>query len=999
MPIKTCPNSGALQVRLSKEVRAECARSSFGLTLVIAASGPLRKQLQGVIAAGGPVLGVEVIALWRFARDVLSRCGVQEPEEGPLLELLALDFDPVAPLMGSPPTGFSAAVTDLLSAGLCSTNSIAVLKALEQVPAEQWQLGSRFVPALRAVLERSGYGGRAQDEVLRRAAVLVRADARALPHGCAPGNVHVVGFASATGLATDLLRALHERGATVWLEHLDSSALPLPLADSQRHVAAFATQFENVDAATGNAVAAKPELSFFSAPQLGAEADEVALRICALLKDHALALRPERIAVVMRDYDQRCAEVARALDELGIPFHGQQPRGCHTAKDRACIAVATLLEQGETDHPVLRASRAALSSNALQILTAEVRMTRVEWSAWLALAIAEWQQQTSTGSAGGAIVDAALESLGTAQQLLDALPPEFMCSTRTWRAWTAKQLRTQAAGTIGSKGYGVQLLNPARARGLHFEHMFLLGVEAGTWPRTLQPAVVFPAVARAAVRLAGLAALSGDDAFQEDAHLFVQLLHAAKHCTLTWRCADDEGREQAAAPWVVRLMDAPGASEPRRLRLVTRARHEQSLERFGALPPRAAVQLAGLRGDAVAHQRFTAEHFLGEEVAVCRARLRMMFDDPQSALSRDAGQSGADVGVQSLSPWHGLGLETRSSAAQSKLQEAGHAVASAEGTPKGISPTRLEALATCGWKAFLEKRIGLKPTQDAVEQATALGAMAFGLVVHKALELVLKDCKGGAPPAPEAQDWLPQVREALEHVAKEKSSAVMPAWMKSGAWHDGVEKRVVDAVKCALQVLRDCGVTEVWRTETQEHVTVAGVPITFNADALVRGGNGFVFVDWKTGKKLMELGSRPLHLDRGTKLQGAIYAQATVQGESVQGAYGIIHPDADLETGKRLQVVDNAKSGPVLENVISVLQAVMEIHLAPPRVATGKDADGENCRMCEFKRCCVIGDSNQRWLLQDAGDGNDAFAKWWQLTGKSGDSSDADDGSEGGVND
>ncbi len=956
MPVRYCPDSGSTQTRLLSEVRKTVDATPFGRVVVVTASGPLRQQLAGALVADGPLLGVSAISLWQFAREILASCGEREPTASSCFDLEVAANDPLAGSLAAPPSGFGAALRDLFSAGFSRATAKPVLRALEQVSATEWPLGARFLPALNTVFERVG-DGREADQKLRRAAALVRERDDAL----AGARVHIVGFAGATGLGAVFLRALLERGATLWLElpHSPVQAVPalelMPIAQARAHVLAFAQQLGEALPQESAGAPAESKLNFLEAPLLSAEADEIALRIHQLLSMQN-GPRPERVAVIMADYDTRAIEVARALSAVGVPFHGQAPHAVRTAADRACAAVATLLVHGPTEHPLLRLGSATLPEILRRTLLSDGSMTAVDFAAWLHDATAVWASDSATRAA-----EPRVKALADS---LEALPP---CehSVRTWRLYSAQTLRTtgvspSADGSFGTQGHGVQLLSPARARGLCFEHIFLLGAEARHWAQAARPSAVFPLVARAAAAAVGLPHLAQVDPVAESAHLFLQLVRAAPHCTLSWICSDDKGREEPPAPWVAALKAHAGGASMR-LSLHVQRRYESALQRFGALPAQAAVQLAGLREDKAMHTALMAAHVLPAEVAQVRARSRDAFDNPS---------------FEHPSPWHGVGL-------------------SIQKPEQPLSPSRLESMADCGWKAFLEKGLELKPCGDPVRAQLGLSALDFGLLAHKAIELLVQRHEAelhallqgtAALSEPTARSV---VSAAVDEIAVERTQDghAPGLWHTAPGFRAGVEARLRHVLGIAVDVLRHAQVTKVIGAEVEREVLVGGLKVKFKADLLVETATARLFIDWKTSAKPPTVGSpKKPHLEHGAALQAAIYSEYKGNGGNSVGCYAAISPDHELKLEKRFVKVSSEEYGATLNEVLGVLQGLMTAKLLPPRVVTPSDNQSAACEYCEFKRCCVIGDTRQRDVLKRLGASHpneSAYAAWWRLAGSS----------------
>src|SRR6185295_13636737 len=117
---------------------------------------------------------------------------------------------------------------------------------------------------------------------------------------------------------------------------------------------------------------------------------------------------------------------------------------------------------------------------------------------------------------------------------------------------------------LGGAGGGVQVLSVIEARGRTFERLFVLGLARDAFPRTVREDPLLPDTLRTV-----LGGRTGEGVlpdlplkargFDEERHLFAQLLSAAPEVTLSWPAADAEDRPLARSPLLDRL--APGAAE------------------------------------------------------------------------------------------------------------------------------------------------------------------------------------------------------------------------------------------------------------------------------------------------------------------------------------------------------------------------------------------------------------------------------------------------------
>jgi CRISPR/Cas system-associated exonuclease Cas4 (RecB family) len=964
-------SAASLKAALIAEIRHQAAANPWQRQLVLVSSGPLRRQLAAELAAKGALSGVEVLALWSFAQ----RFTRESPEyaETPLHRLQVLHQDPLLE-DGAPDSGFAAALGDLLSAGVNESRLAELASATSDLTAEAWPRRTAFIDACSQVLKSVGLRGR--DRTLAAAAAAVRNETSA-----SPAKVHLVGFASATGLVSDLIRALMERGATLWLEVPEGDAAKLPLNAARRHVdcfvAAVAPASPEVREVPVMAHSA-PTWSCFTAPDTQAEADEIALRVHALLNT---GTAPQDIGVVLTDFGSASGAVLRAFDALGIPFLAASHKPL-TPLRRAARMLARTLRHGASEHPV--ADALPLPAEVLTLGVETEPVTLSHCAHWVRRMGGEVQRQAASTS-----VELSVAGFGELATKLSALadsvqnaPATTSVRAAACRRWLALELEQVSETPPQNTPSGVQVLNTAQARGLTFQHAFLVGAGRGTWPRTRNHGAVFPAAARAAVKRV-LPALAADDGQDELAHNFIQLMSCAPQVTVSWaRGGQGHG---GSAPWVLgTLAQSERTLEAVGLRANHEARLEAALQAHGALSLDAAVVLAGLRRDSEQHVQLIAKHRGEPKLAEERALLLEAFE-----------REGIFAGSTAPSPWHGCGVSTKSRP-RSGTDDAAHVADSPPGT---ISPTRLESLAACGWKLFLERCLYLKGMKEPLEAQWKVGPLERGKLVHKAIEILVE---GARAPRDSTQEGTQRevtpaslekyatteliaaaVEEAMKFTKGRSGSDAPGPWREVPVLREVEVKRVTAAVNQAIKLLTGNAVEAVCKTEADYTTPLAGLNIHFRADIEARSGDGRIFVDWKTSKNPADLGSRKPHLDDGTKLQAAIYASyEDADGTATaQGVYAYVDQEFK-EDDKRWQIVTKQESADVLSGVLKTLGELMEEEQAPPRVAAGRDSDNEPvaCQFCDFTRACVLGDSRQRRLLTERGMQDDAFGEWWRLT-------------------
>ena len=117
-------------------------------------------------------------------------------------------------------------------------------------------------------------------------------------------------------------------------------------------------------------------------------------------------------------------------------------------------------------------------------------------------------------------------------------------------------LRGAGAGPLGGEGAGVQVLGVVEARARTFEHLFVLGVNRGSFPRAVTEDPLLPDSVRRPLEAVLPEIPVKARGFEEEHYLFAQLLSASPQVTLSWQVADDEGKARSPSPFVDRLRGA-----------------------------------------------------------------------------------------------------------------------------------------------------------------------------------------------------------------------------------------------------------------------------------------------------------------------------------------------------------------------------------------------------------------------------------------------------------
>ncbi len=333
------------------------ARGEPRAALVVVPSRSLVLHLQArlVESCGRPVVGVRCATLWSVARALAERAGAPLPASLDLFAVLAQrrarQEPALARTLDQLADGYSSllgAVRDLLDAGIAG----ALVEGLEEALASGGPAVAtrEEVERARALLRVAASVHEVMASQAPRRSHVMAAAAEALRGGELPGPpdlaVHVYGFADATGVASDLLAALLDRGAgTAYLDRPLDPADPARLDASDLYGRRFRDRLELVAPRLGPSGEPPPTPRLRAFCALGAEAEvrEAAQRVLALLE---AGLRPERIGLVARSLEPYRSLLRDHLERLGIPFSALGARAAAGGAGRLAHALLDCLRLG-----------------------------------------------------------------------------------------------------------------------------------------------------------------------------------------------------------------------------------------------------------------------------------------------------------------------------------------------------------------------------------------------------------------------------------------------------------------------------------------------------------------------------------------------------------------------------------------------------------------------------------------------------------------------------
>ncbi|MFN7965950.1 MAG: PD-(D/E)XK nuclease family protein [Acidobacteriota bacterium] len=913
------------------------------------------------------------------------------------------------------PRAATPAIRDLLSAGLASAVTVKTVLA-ELGRSDNHTRARALVEVAASVSETTMQLGvpRFGAQVRHAAELLRRSGPSLLPTRA----VLVIGFADAPGDALSLLQALCALApATAYLDLPNDPAATSTEDLGARFARRFATRWlpdaEWIDAP---AIAGASQVALVDAAGVDAEVREIAARIRALLDDGVMA---ESIAVVARGLEPYALAWRRHAEALGIPFSGgDTPKGI-TVFERRLQSFVRVMRDGPragidawfdagfvhgiaANNDDLRLGMRALGVSRLEEAAALDIARELGGQESLALPVRrglmEVGEETERrvivsrrhvkASALSATVSAVGNTLSRLQRrseslqqhaelvrqtvaplpqrerdaitdacdtLLALVGPEFSIQRDEFLRLLSDALTSQIDRRLGGDGGGIQLLDTARARGLSFAHLFVLGVNRDLFPGALHDDAMLDDAVRDTLRraLPDLALKSWRH--DEERLLFASLMAAAPNITVSWQRADDDGKERAASAFVERLLLADEALS---VDHVPRARIDQ-LTRWTVRTARESLQLAALSRDDVrfaallppalneGYQRFAASPQQPSNTDpraliahVARGRIAVLGEqEPDYETSRQFGPYLGFAGavLQSIDPRRG---------------------------PQAV--TTLESIARCGWQALLANFLKLECPPDPGGDLPTIGGWLVGDAAHRALQTLYERRIGDQSPTRPTDDEIRlAAHDAALAVAHENG-------VRLSGLIDVLSSRAAAMARNAITLEWDKGFESVvahveYDSSTTLTATHGNQPLRFRADRVDRVGASTRFTDYKTGKPPSPAKGEKFRSDAllkaiqaGTKLQAAIYAL------SQPGAVGrYLYIDPELDKGCVEYSVDH--ESPEAKAAIAsaaLLTTALQAGVLLPRLLDRNDQTPITCDHCDVRAACSQYDTGVRLRLQ-----------------------------------
>lgn len=572
----------------------------------------------------------------------------------------------------------------------------------------------------------------------------------------------------------------------------------------------------------------------------------------------------------------------------------------------------------------------------------------------------EIQAPESTESPVAAQLLSIFETLGRlAPTVVDVSRSEFLIPLRQACAGLGEQ-------PLGGAGTGVLVIGAALARGVVADHLFLIGLNTGRFPRVVREDPLLPDAVR--IQLAQLLpdlpikSLGHD----EERFLFAQCLSSAPRVTLSWQRADVDGHEMSPSVLIERLrINRPGmshASVPRDIRRATEWVHPT------ATPLRSAYEsalYAAIVGDRSALVELLPRLGLVESPSlspnlVALARLEVLAEvepDKRTEMGRRFWPH--------LSPYMGL-------------------VGPPGGFGNQVSITAVEQYAACPWQTFLTRVLQLQPPPESRPVPPGISANLIGNTVHLALQHVVdrlvsetgQSTKPWTSRRPIPVLW-PSETELREICAEAAKKAATDSQLVLPGLHRALADLVMPYIQVAAQLAwGDTGGVTTLGAEVAGMVELEDdlgrrVEVRFRADRADQLSDGTMeLIDYKTGKPpidAMKAEVRTKHLlsriAHGGLLQGVVYALAG-PGQG-RGTYVYLRPELD-ERKRLIQVTtDDEPAMATFRQSTELLLGGMVDGVFFPRLELPNGDENPRCEFCPVTDACNRGDSGSRRRLRE----------------------------------
>jgi len=463
-------------------------------------------------------------------------------------------------------------------------------------------------------------------------------------------------------------------------------------------------------------------------------------------------------------------------------------------------------DEGDAYRPTLppservRAARESLAAFAARAAVLDRPRPLAEWLDWLTRFLEDdpWGVETRMHEVPVGRFDIArLDLVG--RRALAGLAREWRAAVERWggdgATITASEFHEQLRHLLSGDAAlwtpwhrGVRVLEGLAAAYRSFDHVFVLGLEAGRFPAPPPSSPILDETERAALRAAGIP-LEPRERWEARERALFEILAASAEQVLTLSCArlDAEGKEVAESSFV-------------------EAMRESAEVTVSAISP-ATVLTPGM--PLVASDAAGAQAAHGARIERARA----------------TGEAG---------PWNGL------------VSDPELLATIAGGFAEGYvwSPSQLESYAKCPWAFFSRRLLGIQKFEEPAED---MDAATWGTILHDALNrcYTAAGARAGNPVYLREGDldWaLPLAEEALEVALAAQGS---DAWLGHPALRDAQRERLrrtlVEYVRWEVLEVNEKSFNKRTKMSKMIRMGVAEHEKSFSGVVLERGGVRFTY--------------------------------------------------------------------------------------------------------------------------------------------------------------
>jgi ATP-dependent helicase/DNAse subunit B len=502
----------------------------------------------------------------------------------------------------------------------------------------------------------------------------------------------------------------------------------------------------------------------------------------------------------------------------------------------------------------------------------------------------------------------------------------------------------------------VRVLSVELACGLAVDHVFIIGLGEGSFPRLSPPASLLDDAQRAALRDAGCGMTVPQDRLPDEKLLFFRLVTAARRSlTVSYPAVDDKGQELLPSSFLIALRDcfAPACFPVKRRRMLI-----EGFDRDAPLSP--------------AERRVRAARVMKNEGP--RIAIRGLAHDLVEQLRAAHQLTQSRFHTRDFTRHDGW---LRDSTVVGDLQKQ-------FGPDRILSPTALESYIACPFKFFLRHGLGLELLEEPDEEIESTDR---GLAFHRALARLhtqLREAGVHLPDDKVEDHVLRQLDRAIHEQASRSSPAGEALWQiegerlkrrgrrYAGHWRAYVEpwlKRGLaprpELFEAGFGLPPEEGETSnppLVIAQDDVEVRISGRIDRIDVVELPDGGIGFWVIDYKTGRAAQYTGT---DLQTFRKLQLTLYALAAEQvllrdrpARPLGLAYWLV-----VESGVKLALprqlvawLDEAAAWPRVRSALErwVVQLVRGIRNGEFPLQPRTD---DCTQTCDFGQACRIGQS------------------------------------------